>query len=574
VSRPANRAELEEQISQVTGSTPAARAASEAVRALVKAARSVLLYDASNEAVRDFLVDVRRRIEEFQTKHGALVLTMRPWEILFDGEVVYAEKDRERSLAIRLYRDGVRGLTIAADAPWDEVSRLVSILSLRFKGIRQQEEDFVTLLWKAAFTGIGVEAVAGFVEEDEDEQPDYAAVGEGEVAPRNATQAAIFAAPYAFDHPWPDLLERGQVNYRPLDDAARRRLLAEDGEDHLPSECHALVRELIAAMRGGTDAVPAADIVPLVREIRDYLLNVGRLDSLLELGWMVRARVPEDPDDGRRELLLACFDERALRRLAAAPEELWGAEASRKLGACLLAEHLGDVLGLLDAGPPVRPEVVQSLLASLSRGREALLRGRLPEVSDRAAGGLLGVIFAGSPEEGVQAATDLLVAHRSGVEAAAVGILRTAPYGPRVGRALLSALDSNVEEVRLQALQVLVKNRERRVFAPLTERLGAMTGSRFSPKEANAYGISLAMLDPAQALKLFHEWVRPSGLLQRVAPRQPALLWAAAGGLSRLGGAEAEALLEWMSAHVDEELAARCRAFLAQRRQAGDVHSE
>ena len=80
-------------------------------------------------------------------------LEIRPFEMLRDGEVVYLERDRERSLAFKLFRDGVRSVIIEPEVAWEELLRLLEILSIRFTGIRQQEDDVVTLLLKAGFKG-------------------------------------------------------------------------------------------------------------------------------------------------------------------------------------------------------------------------------------------------------------------------------------------------------------------------------------------------------------------------------------------------------------------------------------
>ena len=133
------------------GGTPAGRAANAAIRGFSKAARAFTLYDAQNEAVRRFLQDYRDALNAFLGAHGALDLEVRPSELALRGEVIHAEKDREKSLASRLYRDGIRRLTIQPGATWEEELKLLEVLSVRFIGVRQQEEDVVTLLTRAAW---------------------------------------------------------------------------------------------------------------------------------------------------------------------------------------------------------------------------------------------------------------------------------------------------------------------------------------------------------------------------------------------------------------------------------------
>ena len=120
--------------------------AAEAILALTKASRASLLYDADNEAVAGFLSELNDRFGQ-ALRHGELVLGVQPFEIVRDGRVVYRNPDREKSLAARLYNDGVRKLIFSTGLTWDELVRLVEILTIRFSGIRQQEDDIVTLIW-------------------------------------------------------------------------------------------------------------------------------------------------------------------------------------------------------------------------------------------------------------------------------------------------------------------------------------------------------------------------------------------------------------------------------------------
>ncbi|MEP0773067.1 MAG: hypothetical protein HRF46_01735 [Acidobacteriota bacterium] len=564
-TRPAAGEAGEERTSAPLASSPAGKDAAEVVRALVKAGRSVILYDASNEAVRDFLVEVRQRMEAFLATHQELALQVHPYELLHAGEVVYVERDRERSLALRLYRDGVRRLTFVSGLTWEELSRFISVLGVMFKGIRHQEEDFVTLLWKADLAHVKVEAVAGFRPEDDEVVHRPGEPGRG-LKPANETQALIFDAPYEFDHPAPDFRERGQVAWRPLSAEARHRLAREESEEDTPAQCLTLVRELIAAMKDMEDRLEVADVLPLVREIRDFLVASNRLDVLLDMGWILRARLE---GEARRDLLLACLDERALAHLLTRAEDQ---AAVRKAAACLVPEHLDSVLRLAAAGgegaSALPGAALATLLESLGRGQEVVLRAHLSGAQGPLAGVVLAALARLSPDEAAAAAGEVLASGSEEAQSQAVAVLRGLPYGPRVGRALAQALSSGSEEVRLGALQVLAKNRERRVLANLLERLQSSAAAELSAREASALGITLAMVDPQKALESFTAWLKPSGLLQRVASRPLPVQIAAVSGLGRLPGAAAEELLAWAAQHAAPEARERAQALLQRRREA------
>lgn len=534
------------------------------VRALVKAGRSVILYDASNEAVREFLVEVRQRMEAFLSTYKELALQVHPWELLYAGEVVYVERERERSLALRLYRDGVRRLTFAAGLTWEELSRFISVLGVMFKGIRHQEEDFVTLLWKADLPHVKVEAVAGFRPEDDEVVRRPGEAGKG-LDPANETQAIIFNAPYEYDHPVPEFRERGQVAWRALSPEARQRLAAEEGEEDTPNQCLTLVRELLTVMKDVEDRLEVADILPLMREIRDYLVASDRLDVLLDMAWMLRARME---GEARRDVLLACLDERALAHLLTQAEDQ---AAVRKAASCLLPEHLETVLRLAggkSSASPFQLRGLVTMLEALGKGQEAVLRAHLAAAPGPLAGVVLSALARLSLDEAAAAAGEVLASASVEAHGQAVAVLRDLPYGPRVGRALAQALFSSSEEVRLAALQVLAKNRERRVLTTLLEKLQSSAVSELSPREASALGITLAMVDSQKALESFAAWLKPSGLLQRVASRPLPVQIAAVSGLGRLPGTPAEELLAWAAQHAAPEARERAQALLQRRREA------
>ena len=59
--------------------------------------RSFLIYDSRNEAIRGFL-QYQRTMSAALSEYGEMVLEIRPFEMVRGVEIVYLERDRERSL--------------------------------------------------------------------------------------------------------------------------------------------------------------------------------------------------------------------------------------------------------------------------------------------------------------------------------------------------------------------------------------------------------------------------------------------------------------------------------------------
>jgi hypothetical protein len=184
---------------------------------------------------------------------GALELEVRAFELALRGEVVYLERDRERSLAFPLYRDGVRRLSLRPGLAWEEILGLVEILSVRYTGVRQQEDDIVTLLSKAAFPHVRFVAIEGFSpdEEEADEGP---------------TAAVEHIVPRAdWDLPAPSLEATAPFAVRPLSADALAALRREQDDDTVARECVDLVVDLAERVADDHDPLNEDDVEGRVR---------------------------------------------------------------------------------------------------------------------------------------------------------------------------------------------------------------------------------------------------------------------------------------------------------------------
>jgi hypothetical protein len=539
----------------VLGKSQAGSDANAALRALAHTARSFILYDAANERIRGFLEDVRAKFEQFLATHGELHLDIRPWDIVLDGEVVYSDRDRERSLAFRLYRDGVRRLVVRPELEWSELIALIGILSVRYKGVRTQEDDLVTLLWRADFRHIEIAAVEGLVAGEDDESDIQAQAG-ASGGPRNAMQAMIFNAPYHFDYPCPHYTERGAVEFKPIPATVLSRVADEDGTDAVPHECIRLVKELLAGLADPLDPLALDDVIPVLREIRGFLVGDNYLDAVIEVVRTVQRMAPADQDT-RGKLLAACADAEAVRTfiLALTPEEVHVTPALLELMAIAPGDHLGTLLDLFTSSLHHRSSpLIRELLEARMEGQSARVAERMHALGGQAAIALFGLVAKRDPAGAVEPAARLLGSGEEELQLEALRFLEHGPYGAAVGRSLVGALSAPASAVRLRALAVLARHRESRAFGPLVERLRRGAAAGLALAEARAAGEALAWLDPEKARPLFKEWVRPPGLLGRLAPGQTTLRWAAVSGLAHLPGKDTEELLEWLVHHTGDDL--------------------
>ncbi|HYN04488.1 MAG TPA: hypothetical protein VE359_18710, partial [Vicinamibacteria bacterium] len=276
-------AELSPEERRVVGS-PHAVAANAALLALARSARSFTLYEPSNKVVRTLIGDYRDKLHKALHSFGSLVLEVHPFELVLGREVVYLEKDRERSLSFRLFRDGVRRIGFEPGMTWEEMLRLLQILSIRYTGVRQQEDDLVTLLRKAAFDHVEVAAIEGFVPEEE-----FAESPIGDLL-RGTTER--YDAPAQWDLPLPPFPEAVPLRRRPVGAELLERLRSEEAEEAVPKEAVRAVAELLHAPgRPDLEAV-----LGFALEVREFLLVEQRVDEVAELGRRVRQALQSTPE--------------------------------------------------------------------------------------------------------------------------------------------------------------------------------------------------------------------------------------------------------------------------------------
>jgi len=130
---------------------------------LAKTARSFGFYARDNQAIKNFMDELEVGLQAFLSEHGAIVLIVGADRFLYEGEEVYHDADRENGMPFRLFRDGVRAMTLKPGLTRPELEAILDILAKRAStGREAEEEDLVTLLWKKSFENVTYAAVEGF----------------------------------------------------------------------------------------------------------------------------------------------------------------------------------------------------------------------------------------------------------------------------------------------------------------------------------------------------------------------------------------------------------------------------
>lgn len=557
----AAHAELAEE-RHVAGS-PHAVAAGAALLALTRAARSFTLYDPANKVVRALIASYRERFEAALLAHGALVLEVHPFELLLGREVVYLERDRERSLAFRLFRDGVRRLAFDRETSWDELLRLLQILSIRYTGVRQQEDDLVTLLRKAGFDHLHVAAIEGFVPEEEQE--------EGPLDPALLGGARErYDPPPQWDTPLPPFQDAAPLLYRPVTDGLRARLRAEEDDARIPEQAVRATAELLRAAAAASERDAA---LAFALEVREFLLVEKRADLIVELGRLVRTAIGATPD-AAAGFLDAWLDARTLGALVAAlaPD---AAEAPAPLAELVdaapaaVVDRLFELLAAEADGP--RAPLLRLLLARSCRSAPGALVARLWSAGSATAAALFRLLESVDAQAALGAALEATTKGDAALQREALRHLGAVPFTPEIARGLHHLVESKHDSVRLLALPVMAARGGPRVFAALLAHVERHV-ARLGVAEAEAAGQALVRASAREAIAAFEAWLHPKGggllgkLVKMHAP--PPLQHVALAGLRGIAGPEAQALLSLLAEHGDASLRDAAAATVAARAHA------
>lgn len=549
------------------GATPRGVAVADAMLALHKTCRSFVLYDAKNDAILKFLELVRDKFAAALEAHGGFTLEVRPFEMVLENEVVYLERDRERSLAFRVYRDGVRFITMEPEVSWDELLRFLEVLSLRTVGANLAEEDAVTMLHKAGFVHILVDAIEGYVPDEE--LPESGARELQSTIVHNHVEA-----PRDWDLPLPPFESPALVQYRPVPAHLIDALRSEEAPGTLNGFCLRLLDEMVDVVQDPTDPTTTEDILPFAREVRDFLLIEGDKGSLAQL-LVLLSRLPA-PAGGLSTSAALMADkglfERALEVLVMGGGD---ARLERVLLPLFRERALTWLLDHLDA---TRVEEERALLVSLLRplvsASPEMVMARLSVGTLEAMEALIPVIHTELRDRAYPAALELLGREETQAHRAGLRILAGLPVGASAVPVLIPLLSSPEKDVRADAVALVSRVRDHESFQRIVYTVRDRAGRAFDPAEAEALATVMVRMSQDASRDIFTEWLKGKGLLERLTTTSTVRLSQAVAifGLGLLPELSAESTLRNLMNRADDEMRRLILASLTHRRQREGRH--
>ena len=513
----------------------------EALTLLARTARSFSLYDINNDAIRNFIDRLQLSFETILATDPEIALELSLFEIRWQGEVVYLDRDWERSLAFRLYRDGVRTVTFRRGFGWRDLALLLEILSIRYTGVNQNEEDLVTLLWKAGFEYLSLAAVQGFECDDGIERSRDQRGSMGDISLPDDIDLPLGPTTHPREPEWTEVSADSVAALRDMVSA-----------EALPDDCLKLVSIMLSELNEALDPLEFEEIDHVFAEVRDYLLSEGRLGPLLVFAQRIRDlydRPPPSWDPRRRDgvarLLFTFGDVKALRRMIQNVPEAVRALPSEIRAILDLACHdplslCADVLAL-ERSASARM-LARQLLEHYGDGRFDWLRERYEQSHGDVASDLLRVMSR-LPGERNEVFFALQASNpETAAQDEALHHLEKMPYSGAIGRWLFDAYRKTDETRRKRLLGLMERSGDRR-FVELLGDLIEERAEQLSVSEATEVGRVMGGLGGVEVIDRCDKWLRVSGLLRRAISGPASRQVAAAMALAEVPGEDAGEIL-------------------------------
>ncbi len=135
------------------------------IKSLVKAVKAIQMYGVKHPSSKNFYEPFYGKLSDYLKKHAELNLEVDKFIILHSGRTVYEEREKDISIAFRLFRDGIRNLRFTQGLTFDELLSFLATIATVGKDL-----DIVLRLWECDLIHINF-----YVVEEEEEDMDYKA---------------------------------------------------------------------------------------------------------------------------------------------------------------------------------------------------------------------------------------------------------------------------------------------------------------------------------------------------------------------------------------------------------------
>ncbi len=131
----------------------AVRAAADVLQSMSKAIKALKLYPDNSPVRQKFVSDLTNKFTRFLEEYGDLSLTVKQFDLLYEGEIVYNQQVKEDSIAFKFFGDGIREIAFSEKLDEKELLEFIDVIQGNSTN-EGADDDIVTLMWKKEFKNI------------------------------------------------------------------------------------------------------------------------------------------------------------------------------------------------------------------------------------------------------------------------------------------------------------------------------------------------------------------------------------------------------------------------------------
>lgn len=503
---------------------------------LLKSVRANQLYPRHSRVRKDTIQQFGAVIAEHLRLHGDTDLVVRHTEILAFGETIYAEGDRQRSIAFRLHMAGVRSVRVTTGLTAEEAEGLVDILAIALAHGAAAEE-ILAAAWERCFEHVVLDVVAEPLAADAADEQGFAEPGRRN--DRSATGARSEA-----ESTWRDLVALQE----PAESDASPVVLTREEREHLAvavadEASRDLPAETAAFLLSSLDERGVGEVRAPLDDYFARLVATGDLRRAARLLVVLRDAAAASGSPSKARALTEVVD--TIGRTRAAPmlgpllDAAADADAVEREGVAMLLAAIGEpAVAPLCAmlGTPAHDAALHSL---------RLLAPRHPRplsafLSDARTEVVRTIVSLLATSRHPDLAACLAPALRHADPAVRRDALRAiaASHAPGTADILLGVIDDALYENRATALDALAAMRDPRVVEPLLRRIADRSFAEASKYEKREIFRTLGRIGTQEATGALARILGTRGfLLGREKQDELRCLAAAALGITPNGAA-------------------------------------
>jgi len=512
--------------------------ATDIMLAMVKTAKGVKMYQASNPLLGKFFQELTEKMSSMLNLYNEYKLDVDRFEFRYKGHSVYKNSDTSESMAFRMYSDGIRSIVFNAGVEEWELQEFLDIVSMSQAG--GVDDDIVTRMWDKGLLH------CSYILEDDfreiDKQIDDQMTGTSAL---RKIPPSCLADPLSCATKLQTVPDHFYTLTTEETTCLQELLAAEEPFNPIDETA----RILATILSGITEPELFSAFLEIYLKLTRNLFHSGESEFSLRLfTFLYRRATAKEPVDERNRLVLAAlgrfWTDDALKGLckiidttdALSVDELKTLSIMiGKTSPATLCELLGMVETmkmrkvLIETTSEIAVETPQILLPFLSDSRWYLVRNVV-------------LILTQIKDSVLLDQVAVLITHRDQRVRKEVLKYLVAVPEPRAKPLILKFLQDEVAGIRIMALQLMGRAKLLFALQPLIAFIETDEFERMSLSEKKAVFAVLGELGGGKMLPLFKSMLTRKYLFQRAKEKEA--ITCAVAGLERIPGEETRKLLE------------------------------